>query len=177
MSNEYASTLPADDWGRIVISYDDAIELLYSSVPLNVVSIADSAELAQFNDMCRLYDKSEETIHPAPEMPVSPEEFHAEQSRRWLTTIDSTGLWEGLLEKCTTDEERTRFLYELEEYERRDMLQVLVQLNGMIKILDAANVVRGVGRGSSVASFVLYLMGVHFINPLLYDLDVSEFLK
>jgi len=34
-----------------------------------------------------------------------------------------------------------------------------------------------VGRGSSVASFVLFLLGVHRINSLYYDLDIEEFLK
>jgi len=39
------------------------------------------------------------------------------------------------------------------------------------------NIVWGVGRGSSVASFVLFLMGVHKINSLYYDIPIEEFLK
>jgi DNA polymerase III alpha subunit len=39
------------------------------------------------------------------------------------------------------------------------------------------NVVWGVGRGSSVASYVLYLLGVHKIDSLKYNLDIHEFLK
>jgi DNA polymerase III alpha subunit len=39
------------------------------------------------------------------------------------------------------------------------------------------NIVWGVGRGSCVSSFVLFLIGIHKINPIYYDLDVSEFLK
>jgi DNA polymerase III alpha subunit len=35
----------------------------------------------------------------------------------------------------------------------------------------------GVGRGSSVASYVLYLLGVHRIDSMFYDLDPSEFLR
>jgi DNA polymerase III alpha subunit len=34
-----------------------------------------------------------------------------------------------------------------------------------------------VGRGSSVASYVLYLLGVHRIDSMFYDLDPSEFLR
>jgi len=34
-----------------------------------------------------------------------------------------------------------------------------------------------VGRGSSVASYCLYLLGVHKINSLKFDLDIKEFLK
>jgi DNA polymerase III alpha subunit len=39
------------------------------------------------------------------------------------------------------------------------------------------NIVWGVGRGSSVASYVLYLIGVHKIDSLYYNLDVEEFLR
>jgi len=39
------------------------------------------------------------------------------------------------------------------------------------------SVVWGVGRGSSVASYVLYLIGVHKIDSMYFDLDITEFLK
>jgi len=39
------------------------------------------------------------------------------------------------------------------------------------------NIVWGLGRGSSTASYVLYLLGVHKINSLYYDLSIEEFLK
>jgi DNA polymerase III alpha subunit len=38
-------------------------------------------------------------------------------------------------------------------------------------------IVWGVGRGSSVASYVLYLIGIHKINSLKYNLDINEFLR
>jgi DNA polymerase III alpha subunit len=38
-------------------------------------------------------------------------------------------------------------------------------------------VVWGVGRGSSVASYVLFLIGIHKIDSLYYDLPIDEFLK
>ena len=38
-------------------------------------------------------------------------------------------------------------------------------------------IVWGVGRGSSVASFCLFLIGVHKINPMIYNLDYTEFLR
>jgi len=38
-------------------------------------------------------------------------------------------------------------------------------------------IVWGVGRGASVASYVLYLIGVHRINSIQYGLDWREFLR
>ena len=45
---------------------------------------------------------------------------------------------------------------------------------GMVR---ANQVLWGLGRGSSVSSYVLYLLGVHRINSLYYDLPIEEFLK
>ncbi len=39
------------------------------------------------------------------------------------------------------------------------------------------HVIWGVGRGSSVSSYVLYKLGIHRIDSIFYDLDVEEFLR
>ena len=57
------------------------------------------------------------------------------------------------------------------------LLPVLQFLIYFVDTLRANNVVWGVGRGSSVSSFCLFLIGVHKINPLLYNLDYREFLR
>jgi len=50
-------------------------------------------------------------------------------------------------------------------------------LRYMVQVMRDNNIVWGVGRGSSVASYVLYLIGVHKIDSLYYDLDVTDFLR
>jgi DNA polymerase III alpha subunit len=47
----------------------------------------------------------------------------------------------------------------------------------MVDVMREQDIVWGVGRGSSVASYVLYLIGVHKIDSLYYDLDIAEFLR
>jgi len=47
----------------------------------------------------------------------------------------------------------------------------------LVDLMRENNIVWGVGRGSSVSSFVLFLIGIHRINSIYYDLDVEEFLK
>ena len=39
------------------------------------------------------------------------------------------------------------------------------------------NIVWGVGRGSSVSSYVLYLIGIHKIDSVKYALPIDEFFK
>ena len=82
-----------------------------------------------------------------------------------------------LLEKCNTEEERDRVLIEYKLFEQKGFLKVLQFLIYFVDTLRANNVVWGVGRGSSVSSFCLFLIGVHKINPLLYNLDYREFLR
>tara|TARA_R110002153_G_scaffold97368_1_gene232099 strand:- start:1450 stop:1971 length:522 start_codon:yes stop_codon:yes gene_type:complete len=82
-----------------------------------------------------------------------------------------------LLDKCQTDEEKMRVQHEYDLFEKKEFIKVLQFLIYFIDTLRDNNVVWGVGRGSSVASFCLFLIGVHKINPLLYNLDIAEFLR
>jgi DNA polymerase III alpha subunit len=81
------------------------------------------------------------------------------------------------LNQCTTDAELQRVADELMLFQERDLFNLLRWLKYFVDTMRANQVVWGVGRGSSVASYVLYLIGVHKINSMYYDLDISEFLK
>jgi DNA polymerase III alpha subunit len=47
----------------------------------------------------------------------------------------------------------------------------------LVDFMRENKIVWGVGRGSSTASFVLYLIGIHKINPIQFQLDWREFLR
>lgn len=81
------------------------------------------------------------------------------------------------LDKCDTSEKQQRIALELGEFEKRGMIPVLVFLKYLVDTCKENNIVLGVGRGSSVASYCLYLLGVHKIDSLKYKLDIKEFLK
>lgn len=81
-----------------------------------------------------------------------------------------------VLEKCKSEKERDRAKMELQKFKENDLLILLRAAKWIVDIAKKENLVYGVGRGSSVASFVLYLLEVHRINPLEYDIDFSEFL-
>ena len=57
------------------------------------------------------------------------------------------------------------------------MIEVLKYLKYLVDTMRQHKILWGVGRGSSVASFCLYLLGVHRINSLKYNLDITEFLR
>ena len=66
---------------------------------------------------------------------------------------------------------------ELKAYKERGMEDLLRYMVYLVDFMRENNIVWGVGRGSSVASYVLYLIGVHRINSIQYDLDWREFLR
>lgn len=75
------------------------------------------------------------------------------------------------------DPNSTRVTEELSAFKQRNMLDLLRWLKYFVDTMRANNAVWGVGRGSSVASYVLYLIGVHKIDSLKYNLDWQEFLR
>ena len=94
-----------------------------------------------------------------------PEEYKAIDVQNWV------------LNKCTTDKEIARASQELIEFKKRDMNNLLRYMIYLVDFMRENDIVWGVGRGSSVASYVLYLIGVHKINSIQFDLDWREFLR
>ena len=82
-------------------------------------------------------------------------------------------LFSGITLKKTVE----RVGKELIMYQERNMLPLLNFLRYFIAVMREKDIVWGVGRGSSVASYVLYLIGVHKIDSLFFDLDIEDFLR
>jgi DNA polymerase III alpha subunit len=95
-----------------------------------------------------------------------PEEYKTLDIEQWL--IAQSPPW---------DPEATRLQEELTEFKERNMLDLLRWLKYFVDTCRSNNILWGVGRGSSVASYVLFLIGVHKINPIKNNLDWREFLR
>jgi DNA polymerase III alpha subunit len=77
----------------------------------------------------------------------------------------------------TPKENQDRAARELELFRQHNMIIVLKTMKYVVDTLRANNVVWGVGRGSSVASYVLHIIGVHKIDSVEYDIPIEEFFK
>src|SRR6056300_1399375 len=82
-----------------------------------------------------------------------------------------------VLDACNEEEYTQRAKVELEEFSKRNLTMLLRQVKYIIDTLRKNNIVWGVGRGSSVASLVLHILGVHKIDPIKYDIPLNEFFK
>ena len=70
-----------------------------------------------------------------------------------------------------------RLIEELALFKQNNMIPVLKTMKYVVDTLRANNIVWGVGRGSSVSSYVLYLIGIHKIDSVKYALPIDEFFK
>jgi DNA polymerase III alpha subunit len=86
-------------------------------------------------------------------------------------------LVEFIYGSCTTQEQTDRVSQELELFISKGMFDVLYVMKYIVDTLRANNVVWGVGRGSSVASYVLHIIGVHKIDSVKYNIPIEEFFK
>ena len=89
----------------------------------------------------------------------------------------SFDILEFLISLCKTEDETNRVLDEMKLFAQYDMIELLCYLKYLVDTMRENNIVWGVGRGSSVSSYCLYLLGVHKIDSIKYDLDIREFLK
>lgn len=80
-------------------------------------------------------------------------------------------------EKVSTVEEAVRVADELALYRERNMEPMLRFMIHLVNVMTEHKIVWGVGRGSSVSSFLLYLAGLHSINSVKYNLDIKEFIR
>lgn len=106
-------------------------------------------------------------------------EFHAVQQQNWHMPEEycQLDIAVHVLSLCDSEAELQRCGQELLLYQERDLFDLLRYLKYLVDIMHTNNVIWGVGRGSSVASYVLYKLGVHRIDSLHYNLDPHEFLR
>lgn len=81
-----------------------------------------------------------------------------------------------LISQCP-EENHQRVAEELKLYKKHDMLDVLKVMKYLVDTMRKNNIVWGVGRGSSVSSYCLYLLGIHKIDSVKYRLPISDFFK
>lgn len=167
-----------DKYGRTYTTSNELCELLYKNpnLDLSLFQVEDPQE----------FNKSRANLHAdVPhllgyvEMAESVESFDSRWQSKWrmpdeYKQLDIAAYVLGL---CQEDYELQRVGEELLLFQERNLFNLLRYLKYLVDTLRKHNIVWGVGRGSSVASYVLYLLGVHKIDSIFYNLDIEEFLK
>jgi len=170
-----------DNYGQVLVSEDEVVDAIYNGKIKNPqhLFLDSQEEISKYNKGVKI---NADTIPPlkiyrAPEESI--ELFDEANQCDWFMPEEyiKFPLEQWLLDKCQTNAERDRVFKELALFIQHDMFDLLFYLKYLVDTMQSNNIVWGVGRGSSVASYVLFLIGIHKIDSIKYDLDITEFLK
>ncbi len=158
-----------DNRGRMFIEDNDIIELMLANRQVKILP-SNKSSYIKFENECKKYGISS---------PFTLDTEHESIDWRLPAEFKNTDMLEYIQIKHSslTSNQLLRVTEELREFERRGLTDLLRFLCYFVTVLRSNNVIYGVGRGSSIASYVLYLLGVHRIDSYKFNLDIKEFLK
>ena len=167
--------------GEMIYSSDDICDLLMQAhdagklKSLLVDSTVDLETAAAILENVPSFIRYDEMAADA----ISREDFDHRNQNTWFMPEEykQLDIAEHVLNLCYTDAELQRCGQELMMFQERNLFNLLRYLKYLVDLMTQHRLIWGVGRGSSVASFVLYKLGVHKIDSLYYDLDPAEFLR
>ena len=162
---------------EIVVDENDLVEGMLEGKRARYVITKDTEKIDSYNHFCTLF-KFEDTIDYETPAETNDKYSYKDANNWWMPEEYQTlDIEQYLLNLITTPQQRERVYAELEEFKNREMLPMLPFLVYMVTELKHNNILWGVGRGSSVSSYILYLIGVHKIDSIKYNLDYKEFLR
>ncbi len=174
--------MKTDSLGIPRFSNRDLIDMIYTghADKCHVVLCEQSDDIDKFNEAMEEqgFDKLQKYIP----LDVDQKTFDNVCQSEWFMPNEykDINVYEYVLSKAETpcgQDVQDRIWEELQEYEKREMFDLLRYMIYLVDFMRENNIVWGVGRGSSVASYVLYLIGVHKINSIQFGLDYQEFLR
>ena len=170
-----------NDYGQVIITANEAFQSLYTGKinTLELVLVDDDLEISKYNSAKAINADRISDLHYLPKTDLSVKDFDKLNQSNWFMPdeykdFEIVGF---LLDQTQNEEQYQRVVDELVLYFQYNMIDVLKYCKYLVDTMRENNIVWGVGRGSSVASYCLYLLGIHKIDSIKFELDVNEFLK
>ena len=166
-------------YGQAILDSDDLKELLLQGKNISHLNVTIDNDIQLFKKyQADLITDTIIFLDP-PDEKLSFDEFHKERADEWMfpKVYQEIDVKKWLLGKCKTQKETDRVILEYNLYMERDLIMLLRLFIYLVDYFREKKFVWGVGRGSSVSSYILYLIGVHRVDSLLYDLDPRDYLK
>ena len=176
----YLKGRKVDNLGRTIFNEDGLIEMLMVGNNISDLYAEPTEDIVLYNKLCKYWDHPEDSINICEYSEnVSSVEMDILRQNKWTTPepYNSLDITHWLMKKCKTDDEIERVTDELLLFYEKNMESVLKFLIYLVNHFRERNILWGIGRGSSVSSYVLYLIGIHRVDSIKYGLNVREFLK
>lgn len=167
-----------DKFGQVVNNETEAMTLLYHNPTLDIGQIVLEDATKYKTATKDLYSELAQ-VQQYVESSLTVEEFDKQKQQNWYMPKEykDFDIAKWLLDQCSNDEELQRAGKELLVFQERGLMMLLNYMKYLVDTMRSNNIVWGVGRGSSVGSFVLYKIGINRINPIYYRLDFEDFLN
>ncbi len=171
--------MKTDNFGIPRFTNKDLVDMIYSGHvdKCHVVLCEQSDDVDKFNTAMEEqgFDKLQKYIP----IDVDEKTFDGALQSEWFMPDEykTLNVIDYVLQRVVNQTEAERAGEELVEFEKRGMFDLLRYMIYLVDYMRENDIVWGVGRGSSVASYVLYLIGVHKIDSIKYELDWREFLR
>ena len=168
-----------NDYGAVFLTPEELFENIYTNKIKNFKNIyLDEKTVERFNAAKNTNKDNFEFLSTYTDQELSVEEFDLVNQVDWFMPNDYKIMdIENFLVQTCPKENYERLIEEIELFRQHNMTDLLRYLKYLVDTMRENKIVWGVGRGSSVASYCLYLIGVHKIDSIKYNLDIKEFLK
>lgn len=169
-----------DQYGKVCLTSDEVFNSLYSGKIHSLRNILfDTTTVDQFNKSASINFDNFEKLKEFKEEEISLDQFDKINQENWFMPekYQTFDIVNWLFEQCQTEQQKQRVHQELTLFTKYRLIKTLQYFKFLVDTMRDNQIVWGVGRGSSVSSYILFLIGIHKINSLQYNLDIHEFLK
>lgn len=166
--------------GVSIVEKDQLETLILQGVlPNKIRVLAADGEVEQFNTLVNKDNRIEEFSDESVSFEFSwllPQKYLELDVEQHLIGVFGERLNALNYNNAQTEQAIQRISHELIEFNKRGLYDLLRTIIYVMDVLTEANQVWGVGRGSSCASYILFLLNLHLVDPIVYDISLSEFL-
>ena len=166
-------------FGEMIFNESDVMDLIMQGRQLNSLKNMLVDDTVNLEDAVSFIEELPSFVPYTVEDNIAVKDWDSVNQQNWHMPEEykQLDIAEHILGLCNTEAELQRCGEELLLYQERELFNLLCYLKYLVDVMTTNQVIWGVGRGSSVASFILYKLGVHRIDSLFYNLDVHEFLR
>jgi DNA polymerase III alpha subunit len=153
---------------------EEVMNLLERGVPASCIAVTEvTSDLLKFNQLSNKPILTKSSLNKAfPPRWVIPDQY------KYLDLVEHLVKLAERIERDDLYEQRLkRLVEEIDLYLRlgyHDLLRALIYI---VDEFERQQVVWGVGRGSSCSSYLLYLLGLHEVDSVKYEIPISDFIR
>jgi len=154
--------------------------LLHGSSPTEIRVTQDSWEIQQFNFNCDegdeiKFNNDEVKLDTSWNLPEDWASLTIDQVQHLIVDKATDVISRSNYTEAQVSKAYSRIEKEIKEIEKRNMMDFLKTIMYVLDTFKKNDICWGVGRGSSCASYVLFVLGLHVVDCVKFGVPMEEF--